>query len=590
MKYFNILFKFTKGYRTLYLTSFLILFFALTFLLLSTFMTKVLIDTLQNIPPSGPVDTYLTQLLGGQDFLRENLWIFSIIVLGLGLSRALMFFSRLMMRGYMDVNIGRDIQLKLFYHIERLPYSFIKKNKSGDLIQTSTKDLDIVRRFLVRQVNSIVYTIFLTTIAFSLLLTISWEIAVSSTVVLPVMFIYSFFLVKKVRKLFKVTEDSDGLVSAKIEEVLSGIRLVKAYNNENFEIKDFDTYLQDYKKKFIKWRLGTSFFLSTTDIMVFGQIAFTSLFGLYLTISGLIGLGTLVIALQFVTMVVWPVRDVAMTLSTLAQAVASIDRLNVILNQPLEDIESGDRPEVNGQIVFDNMSFNYDDSDEVVLKNISFTVNPGETVAIMGKTGSGKSTISHLLTRLYDYTSGSIKIDGHELKVISKEHIRRQIATVLQEPFLFSKTIINNLKIANRNASIEDIQQAAQIADIHQSIINFKDGYETKVGEKGVTLSGGQKQRLVIARTIISKAPILVFDDSLSAVDTETDINIRTALKKRQKQSSTLIITHRVATAKDADKIIVLEAGKIVQMGHHSELIKEEGLYRRIYDIQTRMV
>ena len=590
MKYINILFKFTKGYRILYLTSFVILFFALTFLLLSTFMTKVLIDTLQNIPPSGPVDTFLTQLLGGQDFLRANLWIFSIIVLGLGLSRALMFFSRLMMRGFMDVNIGRDIQLKLFYHIERLPYSFIKKNKSGDLIQTSTKDLDIVRRFLVRQINSIVYTIFLTTIAFSLLLTISWEIAVSSTIVLPVMFIYSFFIVKKVRKLFKVTEDSDGLVSAKIEEVLSGIRLVKAYNNENFEIKDFDTYLQDYKKKFIKWRLGTSFFLSTTDIMVFGQIAFTLLFGLYLTISGLIGLGTLVIALQFVTMVVWPVRNVAMTLSTLAQAVASIDRLNVILNQPLEDIESGDRPEVNGQIVFDNMSFNYDDSDEVVLKNISFTVNPGETVAIMGKTGSGKSTISHLLTRLYDYTSGSIKIDGHELKVISKEHIRRQIATVLQEPFLFSKTIINNLKIANRNASIEDIQQAAQIADIHQSIINFKDGYETKVGEKGVTLSGGQKQRLVIARTIISKAPILVFDDSLSAVDTETDINIRTALKKRQKQSSTLIITHRVATAKDADKIIVLEAGKIVQMGHHSELIKEEGLYRRIYDIQTRMV
>jgi len=590
MKYIKILFKFTKGYRTLYLTSFVILFFALTFLLLSTFMTKVLIDTLQNIPPSGPVDTYLTQLLGGQDFLKENLWIFSIIVLGLGFSRSLMFFSRLLMRGFMDVNIGRDIQLKLFYHIERLPYSFIKKNKSGDLIQTSTKDLDIVRRFLVRQINSIVYTFFLTTIAFSLLLTISWEIAVSSTIVLPVMFIYSFFLVKKVRKLFKVTEDSDGLVSAKIEEVLSGIRLVKAYNNENFEINDFDTYLQDYKKKFIKWRLGTSFFLSTTDIMVFGQIAFTSLFGLYLTISGLIGLGTLVIALQFVTMVVWPVRDVAMTLSTLAQAVASIDRLNVILNQPLEDIESGDRPEVNGQIVFDNMSFNYDDSDEVVLKNISFTVNPGETVAIMGKTGSGKSTISHLLTRLYDYTSGSIKIDGHELKVISKEHIRREIATVLQEPFLFSKTIINNLKIANRNASIEDIQQAAQIANIHQSIINFKDGYETKVGEKGVTLSGGQKQRLVIARTIISKAPILVFDDSLSAVDTETDINIRTALKKRQKQSSTLIITHRVATAKDADKIIVLEAGKIVQMGHHSQLIKEDGLYRRIYDIQTRMV
>ena len=590
MKYFKILFKFTKGYRVLYLTSFVILFFALSFLLLSTFMTKVLIDTLQNIPPSGPVDTFLTNILGGQPFLRDNLWLFSVIILGLGFSRALMFFSRLIMRGLMDVNIGRDIQLDLFYHIERLPYSFIKKNKSGDLIQTSTRDLDIVRRFLVRQINSIVYTIFLTSIAFALLMSISWQIAVSSTIVLPVMFLYSYFLIRKVKKLFKVTEDSDGLVSAKIEEVLSGIRLVKAYNNENFEINDFDEHLQDYRKKFIKWRLATSFFFSSTDIMVFGQIAFTSLFGLYLTLSGVIGLGTLVIALQFVTMVVWPVRDVAMTLSNLAQAIASIDRLNVILNQPLEDIESGVRPEIKGEITFENMSFNYDDSDEVVLKNISFTVKPGETIAIMGKTGSGKSTLSHLLTRLYDYSSGSIKIDGYELNTIAKEHIRRQIATVLQEPFLFSKTIINNLKIANRNATIEDIQKAAQIADIHQSIVNFKDGYDTKVGEKGVTLSGGQKQRLVIARTIISKAPILVFDDSLSAVDTETDINIRSALKQRQEQSSTLIITHRVATAKDADKIIVLEQGRIVQMGNHEQLIKEDGLYRRIYDIQTRMV
>ncbi len=590
MKYLKILYKFTKGHRLRYITSFVILFFALTFLLLSTFMTKVLIDTIQGVPPSGPVDIFLTQLLGGQEFLRERLWLFSIIILFLGISRSFMFFARLMMRGLMDVNIGRDIQLDLFYHIERLPYSFIKKNKSGDLIQTCTRDLDIVRRFLVRQVNSIVYTIFLTTIAFSLLLTVSWQIALSSTIVLPFMFFYSWILIGKVRKLFKVTEDSDGLVSAKIEEVLSGIRLVKAYNNENYEINDFDNHLLDYRKKFIKWRLSTSFFFSSTDIMVFGQIALTTLFGLYLTISGNIGLGTLVVALQFVTMVVWPVRDVAMTLSNLAQAMASIDRLNIILNQPLEDIESGERPTIKGEIVFDNMSFHYDDTDEVFLKNISFTAKPGETIAIMGKTGSGKSTLSHLLTRLYDYSTGSIRIDGYELNTLSKEYIRRQIATVLQEPFLFSKSIINNLKIANSTASIEDIQKAAQIADIHQSIVNFKEGYETRVGEKGVTLSGGQKQRLVIARTIISKAPILVFDDSLSAVDTETDINIRSALKKRQDQSTTLIITHRVATAKDADKIIVLEQGKIVQMGTHGQLLLEDGLYRRIYDIQTRMV
>ena len=590
MKYLKLLYRFTKGYRKRYLLSFLILFFALSFLLLANFSTKILVDTLQEVAPSGPIDQWLTNLLGGQVFLRANLWVFAIFILLLGGTRALMFFSRLLIRGSMDVNLGKDLQLELFYHIERLPYSYFKKNKSGDLIQTCTKDLDILRTFLIRQVNTIVYTFFFITIAFSILMTVSWQIALSSTIILPFMFFYSLVLIKRVRKLFKVTEDSDGLVSAKIEETLSGIRLVKAFNNEIYEIQDFKEHLLDYKNKFIKWRLTSSFFFSSTDILVFGQIALTSAFGVYLTAIGNISLGTFVVALQFVGQVVWPVRDVAMTLSNLAQAMASIDRLNTILNQPLEDIESGVRPVIHGAIEFNNMSFNYDDSDEVVIKNFSLVIKPGETIAIMGKTGSGKSTISHLLTRLYDYSSGSVMVDGVELKTIAKEHIRRQIATVLQEPFLFSKTIINNLKIANSNATAEDIQKAAQIADIHKSIINFKDGYDTRVGEKGVTLSGGQKQRLVIARTIISKAPILVFDDSLSAVDTETDMNIRAALKHRQEQSTTLIITHRVATAKDADKIVVLDQGKIAEVGTHDQLIKQSGLYKRIFEIQTRMV
>jgi ATP-binding cassette subfamily B protein len=289
-------------------------------------------------------------------------------------------------------------------------------------------------------------------------------------------------------------------------------------------------------------------------------------------------------------MVVWPVRDVATTLSNFSQTMASIDRLNLILKQPLEDIDSGARPSIKGAISFKDMSFHYDDTDEAILNQINLDIQAGETIAIMGKTGSGKSTLSHLLTRLYDYTSGSITIDGIELNTIAKSYVRHQIATVLQEPFLFSKSIINNLKIANKNASTEDIQNAAKIADIHHNILSFKEGYETRVGEKGVTLSGGQKQRLAIARTIINQAPILVFDDSLSAVDTETDINIRTALKKRQASSTTLIITHRVATAKDADRIIVLDHGRIAQLGTHEQLLKQDGLYRRIYDIQTRMV
>jgi len=589
-KYLKIMWEMTAGHRGAYLISFAIQFFIVLLMLFSTFMTKILVDTILNEAPTGPIDTFMTALFGGQAFLRDNLWVFSVIILGIGLSRALMFVLRMYLRGQVESNIGRENQLKLFYHIERLPYPALKKAKSGDYIQTCTRDEETVRSFITRQLFGVSYTFFIVAISFTILWTLSWKIAVIAIAVLPVMFIYSFFLIKKVRKLYRATEDSDGLVSAKIEETLAGIRLVKAYNNEKYEIDDFDEHLSDYRKKFIKWRKLSSFFFASSDIFVFGQIVLTTLFGLYLALNGEITVGTLIVAFEFVSMVVWPVRDVAMTLSNLARAVAAMDRINLIMHQPLEDIESGLRPDIKGDITIKDMSFHYDDGDEVVLNNISLDIKAGETIAIMGKTGSGKSTISHLLTRLYDYTSGSIKVDGVELKAISKEHIRQKIATVLQEPFLFSKTIINNLKIANRKASIEEIYRAAQIADIHQNILSFKDGYETKVGEKGVTLSGGQKQRLAIARTIINHAPILVFDDSLSAVDTETDIHIRSALKARQKDTTTLIITHRVATAKDADRIVVLENGRIAQLGTHEQLLKQEGLYRRVYDIQTRMV
>ncbi|HAK05453.1 MAG TPA: ABC transporter ATP-binding protein [Firmicutes bacterium] len=589
-KYLKILWDITAGHRGTYLFSFILQFFIVIVMLLSTFMTKILVDTIMLVPPSGPIDAFLTDLFGGQAFLSENLWVFSVIILGLGFSRALMFFFRMYLRGVVETNIGREMQLKLFYHIERLPYPALKKAKSGDYIQTCTRDEETVRSFITRQVFGVSYALFIVTISFTLLMTLSPKIALVTIAILPIMFVYSYFLIRRVRKLYRETEDSDGLVSAKIEETLAGIRLVKAYNNEKYEIDDFDKHLQDYRNKFIRWRKLSSFFFASSDIFVFGQIVLTTLFGLYLALIGDITIGTLIVAFEFVSMIVWPVRDVAMTLSNLARAVAAMDRINVILQQPLEDIESGLRPEIKGAIEFDDMSFHYDDGDETILNHITLSIKAGETIAIMGKTGSGKSTLSHLLTRLYDYTSGSIKIDGVELKDIAKQHIRHEIATVLQEPFLFSKTIINNLKIANRKATIEEIHRAAQIADIHQNILSFKDGYETKVGEKGVTLSGGQKQRLAIARTIVNKAPILVFDDSLSAVDTETDIHIRSALKSRQADTTTLIITHRVATAKDADRIVVLEDGKISQIGTHQQLLNEPGLYRRVHDIQTRMV
>lgn len=589
-KYFKIMYAMTEGFRLRYFFGFVLLFFAVILMLLSSFLSKILVDTLMGDAPIGYIDVLLTRLLGGQAFLRDNLWVFSIIILGFGLARALINIQRMIIRGSLNTSIGKVMQLRLFRHIERLPYPVLKKSKSGDIIQTCTRDEEVLRRFVINEVNMIMYTLFIVIFAFLILYSINWMIAVASILILPIMAIYSFFLIKEVRRRYKKTDDSEGLMTAKIEENLSSVRVVKAYNNENHEISEFEKYLKDYEKKFIHWRKASSFYFASTDILVFGQITLAGLFGIYLAYNKAISPGTLWLAISFVSMIVWPVRQVATILSNLARAVVSMDRINLILHQPVEDIDTGLTPTIKGGITFENTGFQYDDGNETILKNINLNIKAGETIAIMGKTGSGKSTLSHLLTRLYDYTEGSIKIDGVELKDIQKRHIRLNIATVLQEPFLFSKTIINNLRVANKGASEEAIFRAAQIADIHQTIVGFKQGYETPVGEKGVTLSGGQKQRLAIARTIINEVPILVFDDSLSAVDTETDLHIRSALKTRAANTTTLIITHRIATAKDADRIIVLEDGTITQSGTHNELIEQDGLYKRVYDIQTRMI
>lgn len=588
--YFKTMYALTKGHRFMFYFGFFLQFFAVSFILLSTLLNKVLVDTLTNSPPTGPIDRFLTNILGGQEFLRANLWVFAIIILGFGVGRSLINVARNIMRGALESSIMREMQLKLFYHLERLPYPEIKKMKNGDIIQTATRDEEILRAFIIRQLNMMTYTIEMVIFSFLILSTISLKIALSTIIILPIMAIYSFFTIRKVRKLYRITDDSEGLMTAKIEENLNAVRVVKAFNNETYEIDDFEKYLTDYEGKFLKWRKFAAFYYASSDIFIFGQIALSLIFGVYLGLTGEISPGTLVVAVSYTGMIVWPVRQFAQILSNLARAVVSVDRIRLILGIPIEDIDSGETPEIHGHIVFKDAKFHYEDDDEAVIHDFNLDISPGETIAIMGKTGSGKSTLAHILSRLYEYTEGSITIDGVELKNIQKKHLRSHIATVLQEPFLFSRTILNNLKIANKKATENEIIRATSIADIHQTIVGFEKGYDTPVGEKGVTLSGGQKQRLAIARTIINEVPILIFDDSLSAVDTETDINIRSALKKRAQNTTTLIITHRVSTAKDANRIIVLEDGRISQIGNHDELINQDGLYRRIYDIQTRII
>jgi len=600
-----------KGCKGIYISYFFFLLLTIFVSLISTYCSKVLIDILNAQNSKGlsynsaltmaDLDNNVLEYLfvnsfGGIDFLSTHLYMFAVILCILTLINMCFLTLRLVMRSFFSSQMGKNMQSELFFHIERFPYSKLKTMKPGDILQAATRDEEVFRQFISRDMHSIMYTVYIVTFAFILLVITNWQIAFVSLVIMPIMFIYSFLLIKEVRRRYKLTDDSESEMSGKIEENLSSVRLVKAFNNEKYEINSFEKYIKDYEKKYIYWRKLSAFFFSSSDIFVFSQIALTTAFGFYLYYLNQIGdpngisIGTFYVSFTFVNMMVWPIRDLATILSDLARASASLDRINMILDEPMEDIYCGITPEIKGKIEFKNVSFMFCDSTEPMIKDISFKVEAGQTVAIMGKTGCGKTTLAYLLTRLYDCSSGQILLDDIDITKIQKHYLRQKVSTVLQDPFLFSKTIEENIKIAKPDATSEEIEKASRISHIHDNILSFKGGYKTFVGEKGTTLSGGQKQRVAIARTIITGAPVIIFDDSLSAVDTETDYEIRKSLQENASHSTTFIITHRVATAKDADLIIVLEDGKIAQMGKHDDLIKEEGLYKRICTIQTKMV
>lgn len=585
------MYQMTEGYRLKYLLSFSLQIINVITTLFASYISMILIDVLSNEAPKGLIDTFITNLLGGTAYLGENIYILAIIVVVLALLSAVLSVVRHRVRFFIDVGIRKRNHLRIFKQLQLVNYAYLKTQKSGDIIQIATRDEDTIRRFIVGQITMISHTIFIVLFSFLLLLDISLKLAVSMIILLPFLAILSFFIVKEVRKKFLIADESESVMTSNIEENIRGTRTVKAFNNEQYEVEKFELRIDDYKKKLLSSEKVNSVYIILSDILIFSQINLTTVYGIYLAYTSQINIGALFLGIGFVSQIVWPVRSVASILSDLAKANAAMDRMNRLLSAPIEDLFSGCKPEIDGSITFNNMSFSYPDGSINALSDISFKINPGETVAIMGKTGSGKSTLSHLLSRLYDYTEGSIKFGHTELNTINKAYLRKNVAVVLQEPFLFSKTILDNLKIVDQAASEESIVSATSTASIHKSITEFNKGYNTMVGEHGVTLSGGQKQRLAIARTLMKTSKVLIFDDSLSAVDTQTDFEIRNALKLRTKdnQTTTIIITHRISTAKDADLIVFLEGGRIVEMGNHQKLLMKKGIYREIFDIQSQL-
>ncbi|HEY8365234.1 MAG TPA: ABC transporter ATP-binding protein [Haloplasmataceae bacterium] len=518
----------------------------------------------------------------------QKLLFLGIALIAVQFLRALFMFISGRANAQFSERTAYKIRMQLYNHIQHLSYSYHTHAETGDLIQRSTSDVDTIRGFVGNQLPEVFRIIFLFIFVLIQMCFINIPLTIVSLIVVPIIFIFAINYFKRIHKVFTDTDESEGRMTTALQENLTGIRVVKAFSRESYEIKRFDKFSREYSNNLQKIIDNMAYYWSTSDAICMFQIAATILLGAYLAINKYITYGELIAFSGYINFVIYPIRQLARIIVDLGKSTVSVDRIKEILDEK-DEYQEKDllKPEIKGHIQFDHVSFTFHDATVPTLVDISFELNKGETLAIIGKTGSGKSTLAHLLVRLYDYTSGSIKIDGVELKTIDKKWIRQNIGIVLQEPFLFSKTIFDNIGIVFDNPDEETVYKAARIASVHDDILHFEKGYKTLIGEKGVTLSGGQRQRVAIARMLVKNIPILIFDDSLSAVDTETDLAIRRALAQRSKDLTKIIITHRISTAMEADKIIVIDNGKIVEMGNHEELIENNKIYKKIWDIQT---
>lgn len=525
------------------------------------------------------------EYLGGQEVLRQNLWLCSIAIILLSIGGGIFTYYKGKWSAAAAEATARNMKDSLYDRLQNVSYDFYVKAETGDLIQRCTSDVDTVRKFLSTQFVEIGRAVFMLLTAITVMLSLDVRMTLLAMLLVPVIFLFSTLYFMKIQASFLQCDESEGKLSAVLQENLTGVRVVRAFGRQAYEREKFDERNTDFRTKVTRLIDLFSWYWSISDLFTMLQMAIVLLSGVYWTVSGNMTLGTLVVFTTYEGMLLWPIRQMGRILTDMGKTTVAMGRIKEILDQPLDVTEEGLKPEIKGDITFEKVCFQYEAGKEV-LKDISFSVKKGQTVAILGPTGSGKSSMMHLLHRLYEYNGGSIKIDGVELNTIDKRWIREKIGIVLQEPFLYSKTIKENLYMAHIAADEEKIYQSAKIAAVHNVITGFEKGYDTMVGERGVTLSGGQKQRLAIARALIKDCPILIFDDSLSAVDTETDAAIRKALRERKRDVTTFIISHRITTLSEADLILVMEEGRITQMGRHEELIEEPGLYRRIWEIQ----
>jgi ATP-binding cassette subfamily B protein len=524
------------------------------------------------------------------------------------------------LRGAWSARTAEGVILRLrsflYDHIQRLPFSFHDYAKTGAMIQRATSDVDALRRFYADQVVGIGRIVALFVVNFTMLVQMNARLGLLSVVIMPVIVGMSYWFFGRVSKAYERYQDQESKLSTTLQENLSGVRVVRAFARQDYEMDKFNRDNWEKYQRGKKLLMMHSLYWPISDILCSGQMILVMATGALMAIRGEISVGTYIAAAGMVIWIVWPMRNLGRLIVNVSTGLVSYRRVADVIEQDRENITDGAVPldrEIRGEIVFDDVSFAYepteglkdykedekDEQDEApeeelkpveVLHHLSFRCAPGQVVALLGSTGSGKTSVINLLLRFYDYQEGRIALDGEELTAYPPALLRRNIGIVEQEPFLFSRSIRDNIAYgAGREVSQEEIEAAARAAAIHDIVVTFPEGYDTIVGEKGVTLSGGQRQRVAIARALLKDPRILVLDDATSSVDTETEEKIRQALSHLIPGRTTFIVAHRIQTVMGADLILVLDKGRIVQSGTHADLVRQEGLYREIYEIQSRI-
>ena len=600
------LWRIMSGHRTLYALAIGALFFANILGYLGPLAGSAVLDVAiagRQMPDVPAASRKVVEMLGGPDFLRANLWLGALVVAAFTAASGTFSFFKGRWAALAADGIARALKLRLYDHLQHLPTRYHDTTDSGDVVQRCTSDIETVRLCLAAQIVEIGNAAILTATAVPVMLLINETMtALSFTLIAPIV-TFGFLYFRRVKTSFRKVDEAEGRVTSVVQENLNGIRVVRAFARGDHENTRFAGPNAEYRDRSLHLLRLMSWYWSTSDLVCLAQNGIVLIGGASLVADGRLTVGGLFAFLTFLNMLLWPVRQMGRILTDLGKTTVALGRLREILDATEEptvtiDSSSATPTTCEGRIEFRNVVFSHArapdgkparnasalaittpeslSASRHALNGVSFSIAPGETVAILGPSGSGKSTLIHLLLRLYDIQDGSILLDGREIRSIDRQWVRAQFGVVMQEPFLYSKTLRENIRVGRSTASEAEVAEAAQVAAVHETIVGFDAGYDTLIGERGITLSGGQRQRVAIARAVVRDPPILVLDDALSAVDSETEVAIIDALRARARRRTTILIAHRLSTLAHADRIVVLEHGRVSQLGDHNRIANED--------------